>query len=161
MWKYLKRNYKTFIVAIAIPLLVGLLSAFFTRGDMQIYSDIVKPPLAPPALIFPIVWTVLYILMGISSGIIYTYKDAMPVEVRRALNVYASSLVVNFAWSVVFFKIRAFFLAFIVLLFLLYLIIRTIIEYRKISPLAAYLQIPYAIWVAFAGYLNLAIVFLN
>ena len=149
------------MVGITIPLLVGILAAFFTKNDMAIYSDIVKPPLAPPALLFPIVWTILYILMGVSSAIIYTHKDTQPAAVREALTAYGSSLAFNFAWSIVFFKIRAFLLAFIILLLLLYSIVRTIVEYRKISRAAAYLQLPYAIWVTFAGYLNLAIVFLN
>ncbi len=161
MWKSIKPYIKHYIIAIAIPIGVGLLSAFLTKGNMSLYKEINTPPLAPPGVLFPIVWTVLYALMGVSSAIIYIQREENPQLARQALTFYAMSLVVNFAWSIIFFNIRAFFLAFIWLLFLLYLIIRTIISYRKISPVAAYLQIPYAVWVTFAGYLNIAIYFLN
>ena len=99
--------------------------------------------------------------MGISAAMIYTDKNSKKKEKKEALVPYASSLIVNFAWSIIFFNFRAFFVAFIWLLLLLYLIIKTVIEYKKINPLSAYLQIPYAIWVSFAGYLNLGIWLLN
>ncbi len=157
MWEKIK----PFIVSIALSLGVGTLAAFLTRDTMSIYEELVRPPLAPPAILFPIVWTVLYILMGISAAIIYQRRAEEPAAVRDALTVYGMSLVVNFAWSIIFFRFRAFLVAFLWLLFLLYLILRTIFAYRKISPPAAYLQIPYALWVAFAGYLNFAIWLLN
>ena len=161
MWNHIKNNLKIYIVSIAIPIGIGLLSALLTKNNMMLYSDIVKPPLAPPALLFPIVWTVLYVLMGISCGIVYIHRDRNPEAARQGLSFYATSLVVNFAWSIIFFNIRAFFLAFIWLLLLLYLIIRTILSYLKVSTTSAYLQIPYAAWVTFAGYLNIAIWILN
>lgn len=161
IWNYIKKNAKIFAVSISLPILVGLFSAFLTKGNMNIYGEIVKPPLAPPALLFPIVWTLLYALMGISSAIIYADGNRLPEAKRRALSTYLISLLVNFSWSIIFFNVKEFFIALITLVFLLYLIIKTIIEYRRISPLAAYLQIPYALWVAFAGYLNFAIVLLN
>lgn len=152
---------KPYIISILIALGVGALSAFLTRNNMDLYSEIITPPLAPPAILFPIVWTILYILMGISAAMIYTQKSAPIKERSGALATYFSSLVVNFAWSIIFFNFRAFLFAFIWLLFLLYLIIKTIIEYKKINPTAAYLQIPYAVWVAFAGYLTFCIWILN
>ncbi|MEE1278236.1 MAG: TspO/MBR family protein [Acutalibacteraceae bacterium] len=152
---------KPFIIGILIPLAVGGLSALITRGNMDLYSTIKPPPLAPPAWLFPIVWTILYILMGISSTLIYTDRKASETDKKSALYTYALSLVFNFFWSIIFFNLRAFLFSFIWLLVLLFLIVRTITKYRKINKTAAYLQIPYLVWVIFAGYLNFAIYILN
>ncbi len=152
---------KPYALSILIALLVGGASAFLTRNNMDIYDELITPPLAPPSILFPIVWTVLYVLMGISAAMIYTAKDEPFKERYSALAIYASSLVVNFSWSIIFFNLRAYLFAFIWLLFLLFLIVKTIMQYKKIRPIAAYLQIPYAVWVAFAGYLNLGIWVLN
>ena len=157
MWQKIK----PYVISILIPLAVGGLAAFLTRDSMDIYAEIVKPPLAPPGILFPIVWTLLYILMGVSAAMIYTDKNSEYKERTSAIATYASSLVVNFAWSIIFFNLRAFLFSFIWLLFLFYLIIKTVISYKKINPTAAYLQIPYALWVAFAGYLNFGIWLLN
>lgn len=152
---------KPYAISILIALSVGGLSAFITRNNMDLYDEIITPPLAPPAILFPIVWTILYVLMGISAAMIYKENSAPFNERSSAIAIYASSLVVNFAWSIIFFNFKAFLFAFIWLLFLLFLIVKTIIAYKKIKPIAAYLQIPYAVWVAFAGYLNFAIWLLN
>ncbi len=156
MWQKIK----PYVISILIPLAVGGLAAFLTRDSMDIYAEIVKPPLAPPAILFPIVWTLLYILMGVSAAMIYTADAPFP-DKERALTVYAISLVLNFTWSIIFFRFRTFLLAFVWLLVLLFSILKTIRLYRPISAPAAYLQIPYALWVAFAGYLNFAIYLLN
>ena len=157
----MKINIKSYIIAILIPLAVGGLSALATMGNMDLYSEIIQPPLSPPPLLFPIVWTVLYILMGISSGLIYNTDSAPLHERRSALYTYAISLFFNFFWSIIFFNMRAFLFAFLWLLVLLFLIALTIVKYYKINPIAAYLQIPYLLWVSFAGYLNFAIWVLN
>ncbi len=161
MWEKIKPNLKLFIIAIAIPIGTGLLSALLTKGNMDIYENLIVPNLAPPALVFPIVWMVLYTLMGISSALIYKRKFTDTMAVRQALTTYGISLVINFGWSIIFFNANAFLLSFLWLLLLLYFIVKTILEYIKIEPLAAYLQIPYALWVIFAGYLNIAIYLLN
>ena len=155
------RKIKPYAISILIALAVGGLAAFLTRNSMDLYSEIITPPLAPPSILFPIVWTILYILMGISAAMVYKTRTDSQRGVISALTTYASSLVVNFAWSIIFFNLEAFLLAFIWLLFLLYLVIRTIVSYKPINRVAAYLQIPYAVWVAFAGYLNFAIWILN
>ncbi|MBE6619324.1 MAG: tryptophan-rich sensory protein [Ruminococcaceae bacterium] len=157
MWK----KAKPFIISIAIALSVGIISALLTRGNMGIYSEIKVPPLAPPAILFPIVWTILYVLMGVSAAVIYNKKDEMPEAVRAALDIYKISLFFNFAWSLIFFNAREFVAALVCIVFLLISIIKTVISYKKINWVAAYLQIPYTLWVAFATYLNTAIVFLN
>ena len=157
----IKQKIRTYSIAIAIPLAVGLLSALITMGDMQIYGEIEAPPLAPPSILFPIVWTVLYILMGVSSGMIWLRREETLQDATRGLAYYAISLIFNFLWSILFFRFRLFLFSFFWLLALLYLIIRTMLSYERVYSLAAYLQIPYLFWVSFAGYLNFAIWFLN
>ncbi len=152
---------KPYIVSILIALGIGGLSAILTSENMSLYDDIIRPPLSPSSILFPIVWTILYILMGISAALIYNDRSATKAEKSSALKVYALSLIVNFFWSIIFFNLRAFLFAFIWLLLLLLLIIVTIVKYYKINPLAAFLQIPYALWVSFAGYLTFAIWYLN
>lgn len=156
-----KQRLKIFAIAIAIPLLVGGLSALLTMKNMQIYEQYETPPLAPPSWLFPVVWTALYILMGVSSAIIWIRKKENQKKADTGLAFYAASLAFNFAWSIVFFNFKWLLFAFLWLLVLLFLIIRTIMAYKPLSRLAAYLQIPYAVWVAFAGYLNLGIWLLN
>lgn len=150
-----------FIIGISIPLAVGAISALLTRGSMDIYGELSTPPLSPPSILFPIVWSILYILMGVSSVFVYKDRSLSPEAARQGLTYYAASLVVNFAWSIIFFTAGALIFAFVWLLFLLYLIIRTVIYYKRISTLAACLQIPYILWVCYAGYLNLGIALLN
>ena len=156
----------SFILSIALALAVGGLSAFLTRDSMNIYEEIATPPPAIPSIVFPIVWGVLFVLMGISAALIYNTDTSTLESVTRrdreyALSIYLLSLAVNFVWSIIFFNFRAYLAAFIWLLFLLYLVVRTILLYRKINPAAAYLQIPYAAWVSFAGYLTFGIWLLN
>ncbi len=148
-------------VAIAIPLTVGIASAALTKDNMDIYERLNTPPLSPPSILFPIVWTLLYILMGISSAMIYIDRERNPDAAKKGFIWYGTSLVLNFSWSIIFFNLEAAFFALLVLAALFYTIICTIIEYCGVRPIAAYLQIPYALWVAFAGYLNAGIWLLN
>ena len=157
MWK----KYKTYIISILIALGVGGLSALLTSNNMNLYNEIITPPLSPPSILFPIVWTILYVLMGISSAMIYNQKEDYPKEVRNALIVYAINLFLNFTWSIIFFNFRAYFFAFIWLLLLWATILTMIVKFYNIKPTAGYLQIPYLLWVTFAGYLNLSIFLLN
>ena len=156
----MKEKIKSYAFFILSALAVGGLSAFFTRNNMDINNDVLMPPLSPPPILFPIVWSILFILMGISAAMIYN-SDAPKSQKNTALNIYALSLAVNFSWNIIFFNLRAFGFAFFWLLLLLFLIILTIIKYFKIQKIAAYLQIPYALWVTFAGYLTAGIWWLN
>ena len=156
----MKEKIKSYAFFILSALAVGGLSAFLTRNNMDINNDLLMPPLSPPPILFPIVWSILFILMGISAAMIYN-SDAKKNQKNTALNIYALSLAVNFSWNIIFFNLRAFGFAFFWLLFLLFLIILTIIKYFKIQKIAAYLQIPYALWVTFAGYLTAGIWWLN
>ena len=145
-----------FTVFMIIPIATGLLASYLTTGNMSIYDNIIKPPLSPPSIVFPIVWSVLYVLMGISSYLVYQNTERI-----GPLFTYFLSLFVNFFWSIIFFNWQEFGFAFIWLLLLWFLIILTILDYYKISKPAAILQIPYLIWVTFAGYLNFMIWLLN
>ena len=153
-------NLKKLLINIGISVGTGLLAAFLTRNSMAIYQTFEKPPLAPHALGFPVVWTILYTLMGVSAYRI-SQSDANEADKERALSIYGFQLLFNFLWSIVFFNFNSFLIAFIVILALWSMIIAMIITFRKIDPLAGNLQIPYLLWVTFAEYLNLAIYLLN
>lgn len=152
---------KPFIISVIIALAVGGLSALLTSGNMDIYSEIIRPPLSPPSVLFPIVWTILYVLMGISAAMIWNERENKMAESNRALIVYAVNLVLNFFWSIIFFNMQAYLLAFIWLVLLWIVILIMTVSFYRIKPIAGILQIPYLLWVTFAGYLNLAIYFLN
>ncbi len=145
---------------IAIPLLVGGLSAFLTRDSMRVFTELNRPPLSPPGWLFPIVWTILYILMGVSSYLIIQ-SGAEEEAVNSALSVYVYQLIVNFLWSTFFFNFGWYLFSFIWLVLLWVLVLIMIVRFYNISRLAGILQIPYLIWVTFAGYLNLGIWLLN
>lgn len=152
---------KPYIITILIPLAVGGIASFLTRNNMNIYEQINRPALTPPDIVFPIVWTILYVLMGISSAMIYLNQGPNSQYSSFALYSYAKQLLLNFLWSIIFFNLQQFFFAFIWLIFLWFSILKMIFAFYKIDKTAAYLQIPYLIWVTFAGYLNLMIYLLN
>lgn len=149
---------KPLILSIAIPLAVGFIASMITKDAMGTFNAVTKPPLAPPAIVFPIVWTILYILMGISAYLVYSSDSPYKWDALRA---YGLQLAVNFFWSIIFFNFRAYLLAFIWLVLLWILIAVMISSFKKVDKLPAYLQIPYLAWVTFAGYLNLSIYLLN
>ncbi len=148
------------MIGILLTEAVGGLSAFLTREGSQLFNETaVQPPLSPPAIVFPIVWGILYALMGISAARIYT---ATPSRSRNlGLNLYIAQLVMNFFWSLIFFNAQAYGLAFWWLLVLWGLVLGMILVFWKTDPLAAILQIPYLLWLTFAAYLNLGVWRLN
>ena len=156
----MKEKIKSYAFFILSAVAVGGLSAFFTRNNMDINNDVLMPPLSPPPIVFAIVWSLLFILMGISAAMVYNTDTERNLK-QSALITYTLSLIVNFSWNIIFFNLRAFGFAFFWLLLLLFLIVLTILKYYKINKVAAYLQIPYAVWVSFAGYLTLCIWWLN
>lgn len=151
-------NKRKLIIFILIPLAVGLISGILTKNSMTMYNTLNQPALSPPGWVFPVVWTILYILMGVSSYLIATSPSQKKQE---ALLLYAIQLFLNFIWSPIFFGLGNYFLAFLVLVLLWYVIVKMIRAFFRIDPTAALLQIPYLLWITFAGYLNLAIIFLN
>ena len=156
----MKNNTKKLILCIAIPLIVGGLSALFTMGQMKAFELVDKPPLSPPGWLFPIVWSILYILMGIASYLVL-YSDEKQSKIECALGFYSLQLFFNFLWSILFFNLKIYYFSFLWLIALLILIIITTVKFYKINKTAGYLLIPYILWVIFAGYLNLGIAILN
>lgn len=153
-------NVKKLLICIAIPLLVGIVSGLISRSGMETFNQITKPPLSPPAILFPIVWSILYTLMGIASYLI-AVSDADKTLKDNALTSYGLQLIVNFFWSIFFFNFGWYLFSFLWLVLLWVLILNCIFLFYEINKTAAYLMIPYLLWVTFAGYLNLAIYFLN
>ena len=155
-----KINFKTLAVSILIPLAIGGLSALFTMGSMKDFEALTQPPLSPVSWLFPVVWTVLFIMMGIASYIaVETSSGADDKE--RAFKVYFLQLGFNFLWSIIFFTFGAYEIAFVWLAALLALIIITAVRFYSLNRAAGLLMLPYIAWVIFAGYLNIAIYLLN
>ena len=156
----MKRNWKPYLLWILLAEAVGALSGWLTREGTVVYAQtIIKPPLSPPGWLFPVVWTVLYALMGFGAARIYL---SPPSNMRSlGLNLFVAQLVVNFFWSPIFCNLQAFGLAFFWLLLLWGLVLAMILTFRKVDPLAANLQFPYLIWLTFAAYLNLGVWYLN
>lgn len=157
----MSKKFKVYAVFILIALAIEGLGMLITKNNVGIYSQLNQPPLAPPGALFPVVWSILFILMGISSAQVYLKRDEFRDKVNSALVIYGIQLAVNFFWGIIFFNMRAYLFAFIWLLLLLVLIVMMILQFKKVNPRAAYLQIPYFLWVIFAGYLNLMIYILN
>ena len=152
-------DWKKLLVCIAIPLAVGGLSALFTAGNMKLFEEINKPPLSPPGWLFPVVWTILYVLMGIALYLVVmtrTRENKMPAYIS-----FGVQLLFNFFWSIIFFNAQAYLFAFIWLLLLWAAIVLNIYFFNKINSTSAKLLIPYIVWVTFAGYLNLGVFILN
>lgn len=137
----MKINYKRLIISILIPLLLGSLVGYLTTTNSTVDSII-------PAWIFPVVWSILYILMGISSYIIYQKEEEVP-------RIYVIQLIFNLLWSFVFFTFKLYTFAFVWIIILFFLVIKMILEFKDINKTAGYLQIPYAIWLVVAAILNL------
>lgn len=156
----LKIDLKKLLVALAVPLAVGGLSALLSRVATERFDSLEKPPLAPPSWVFPVVWTVLFVLMGIASYLVAVEK-AEEKQKKAALTVYGIQLAFNFAWTLIFFNAGAYLFAFVWLIIMWFLIIATVYLFSKIRFAAGLLLVPYALWAAFAGYLNFSIYLLN
>ena len=149
---------KSLLLNILLSVGTGLLSSFVTGNFSALYQDVNHPVFVPPAWLFPVVWSILYVLMGISAYIIGESNSDMK---SFALRVYYLQLAVNFLWSPLFFVFKLYWFSFFWLLFLWLLVLVMIIRFFKINKLAAYLQIPYLIWLTFAAYLNFSVAVLN
>lgn len=156
----MKQKWKLLILCLIAPLAVGGLSAWLSDNGMRTFSEINTPPLSPPGWLFPIVWTVLYFLMGLASWLVLT--SGQPQErVGKAMRVYVLQLMVNFFWSLIFFGQGRYLFAFLWLVLLWVLIIVTMVRFYGIQKTAGELLVPYFLWVTFAGYLNVTIWLLN
>ncbi len=155
----MKIQWKKLLICLAIPLAVGGLSALVS-GGMTNYKTFNQPPLSPPGWVFPVVWSILYLLMGYASYRVLT-SGAEPQKIRQALTLYGAQLFFNFLWSPVFFGLGWYLVAFFILLILWVLIYLTMRAFSQIDDLSGTLLLPYILWVTFAGYLNLGVYLLN
>lgn len=155
-----KRSWKTYVIWIAVTEAVGALSALLTRSGMERYNEFAtKPPLSPPGVVFPIVWVILYALMGVSAALVY--ENGRGEDRTIGLSLYLGQLFFNFLWSIIFFDFGAYLIALIWIVALWVLILLMMIYFFRVSRTAAYLQIPYILWVGFATYLTAATWVLN
>lgn len=154
----MNKKVKTYAVSIAVALAVGGLSALLTMDSMEKYQVLDQPPLSPPGWVFPIVWSVLFVLMGIGAAMVYL--SGSPSR-KEALAAYGLQLFVNFLWPILFFLLEARLFAFLWLVLLLVLVIWMTVSFARINKTAGLLQIPYILWLIFAGYLNLGVYLLN
>lgn len=156
----MKQTWKTYAFWIGLSEAVGLLSGLLSGAGTETFGQTaVQPPLSPPAWVFPVVWTVLYALMGIGAARI---SQTPPAPVRnKSLNLFIAQLIVNFFWSLIFFNAQAYGFALLWLLLLWGLVLWMILTFYKTDPTAAYMQIPYLLWLTFAAYLNIGIWLLN
>lgn len=155
----MNQNWKKLIIALALPLAVGGLATVLS-GGMGDYQDLARPPLSPPGWVFPVVWTVLYLLMGYSSYRIYI-SGKPEAQIKSALRLYLAQLGLNFLWPIVFFGLSWYLPAFFLLLALWVVLFLTVRAFTKLDERAGDLLIPYLLWVTFAGYLNLGVALAN
>lgn len=148
---------KELIINIAIPNIVGFISSILSKVSTN-FDSFTKPQWTPPGIVFPIVWTILYVLMGVSSYLIYNSNTTYKYD---ALKVYGINLLINGLWSIIFFRLKLFLLAFILVIVLIGLTIIMIYKYYKIDKIAAYLQIPYLLWLIVALLLSYNVFILN
>lgn len=151
---------KKLSISCSISLGIGALSSFISMFGRDNFENAIKPPLNPPTWLFPIVWTILFLLMGISAYLVYK-SDSDDDAKTKALTAYGVQLLINFFWPIIFFNFSAYLLSSIWIIILLISIIIMIKLFYDIDRCAAFLQIPYLIWVCFATYLTLAITVLN
>ena len=162
-----RKTWQTILIIalfIALPLVVGWISAAISASSMQLFDQIAKPPFAPPAWLFPVVWTILYILMGLSSYLIYNTGSLNPSlysQTKRWLMVYGLQLLFNFCWSPVFFNFKWFWFALIWLIALWAMVFWLMTKARSLNRAAFWMLVPYIIWLTIADYLNIGIAILN
>lgn len=158
--KHMKKKTVVNICLIVTPLLIGIASSILTRDMMLEYGTLNKPFLAPPTILFPIAWTILYVLMGIGAALIYSKEEYSKYR-SVGLTLHIVQLILNFFWSIIFFNMKQYVFAFIWLIILWLVVLSMIMNYKKISKTAFFLNIPYIVWLTFAAYLNLAVAILN
>lgn len=150
----MKIQWKALVISLAISLGTGFLSTLFTPNIQDKYAQLYRPPLAPPGWVFPVVWTVLFILMGLAAYLVYVSGKASAVP---ALKLYLTQLFFNLGWSVLFFRWGACLPAFLWLIILWFLVFTLVKRFWMIDELAGKMLAPYLLWLTFAAYLNLSI----
>lgn len=157
----MKSKIKVYAFFIIFTLAVGGLSALLTMGSMDIYDTVSKPPFAPPSIVFPIVWSILYVLMAAGAAGVYITGRLDGSYIFPSMWIYFAQLFVNFFWSIIFFKLQNFLFAFIWLLLLLVLVFVMSLRFYRVNKVSALIQLPYIAWIIFAGVLNYAVFVLN
>lgn len=152
----MSKKFKTYLKSIIVPVLIGSIVGFIISGSID-YNSLQKPPLSPPSMTFPIVWTILYILMGISYGILASNS----LVDSKINSIYYLQLFFNALWPIAFFLFKWRLFAFIWIIILAILIIIMIARFYEKHKTAAWLQVPYLLWTLFATYLNLGVYLLN
>ena len=151
------KNIWKLVISIVLPFLASAIGGLFTASSVSTwYVDLIKPSFNPPSWIFGLVWTILYLLMGISLYLVWTKKYD-----KQTFMIFGVQLFLNALWSILFFGMKLPFYAFIEIVFLWFAILMTIIYFYRINKISAYLLIPYLLWVSFAVVLNFAIFILN
>ncbi|MGI6262041.1 MAG: TspO/MBR family protein [Acutalibacteraceae bacterium] len=151
-------RWKPLLISLGISLGVGALSGAIVSDAAQQYQALQQPPGAPPAWLFPVVWTILFFLMGISAYLVWISESP---ERTTALKLYGAQLVINFVWPLLFFSAQQYFGSFVWLVLLWIFVAAMIVWFYQINPVAAWLQLPYLFWLTYAGYLNLMVYRLN
>ena len=155
-----QRTWKTYAFWILLTEAVGALSGWLSRDGSRMFQEtVIQPPLSPPSWVFPMVWGILYALMGISAARI-SKAPSSPNQIR-GMNLLIAQLILNFFWSLIFFNLQAYGLSLLWLLAIWVLVLLMILSFRQVDPLAAILQIPYLLWLTFATYLNAGVWYLN
>lgn len=153
-----KINIKKLLFFIAIPIGVGILASIICKDDFNLFQSLNKPPLSPPAWLFPVAWSILYVLMGISSYFVYSKQHSVATS---CMKIYFIQLFANFIWTILFFKFKQYLFSFLWIILLLFTITKMTICFYSVDKKSGILQIPYIAWVCFASYLNIAIYYLN
>lgn len=149
---------KPLVVSLAVSLGVGGLSALLTKDSMQVYATVEQPPLSPPGWVFPVVWTILYIAMGVAAYLVWVENGP---DRDKSLWLYGVQLAFNFLWTIIFFNTQRYGFALVWLIALWGLILATIRAFSRDNDKAGKLLIPYIVWVTFAAYLNAGVWYLN
>lgn len=157
-WKTLWQKYKPIVWQVVIALLAGGLASLLGGETATLYEELVSPPLAPPGWVFPVVWTGLYILMGIAAGIV---TKSGGVDSGKAMALYYVQLGLNVLWPLIFFRLEWISVAAVWLLLLTVTLFATWWRFRAINNVAGWLLVPYLLWCLFALYLNIGYAVLN
>lgn len=150
------------VIFVLVTVLIGFLSSVLAGNSREIYDNIINPPFSPEGYVFGYVWTILYILMGISAYNIYEKREEIhEIQYKKAMALFCIQLFLNFIWSIIFFRFNNYFLSLVDIILLDIFVFLTIREFEEISELSAWLLIPYFVWILFATYLNIGVFLLN
>lgn len=154
----MKINYKKLILFIVVTFVIGGLFSFFIPDMKEYYSSLNRPPLSPSGIVFPIAWSILYLFMAIS---LYMVSETKSLDIESSYIIYIAQLIVNSLWTLLFFGLKLRLFSFIWIILLIILVIIMIKDFYSKNKVAGLLQIPYLLWLLFAGYLNLMVYILN